>query len=208
MSSKNEIGRFSNGDCCSEECGVSMRNSTIITGIFNGDANVAQCLQYLCRQSIAVEKISVFAAESSNLRVVARRLFAVRLDTGKVISIVGLSGSIAGVLVAMCARVMSPPWELLPELGMLGSLALGAVLGRMCGTLIGCVVASVVSSFPRNLWKGRLARNQVAITVQVQAQSPEKNAIRAIMQEFGTVVTVGQESPTLRKIDPPPVSLG
>ncbi len=204
ISYKIESGRLSRR---SEKC-VSMRNPTTIAGIFDGDANVAQCLKYLCRLSIKVENISISGVESRNLRVLIRRLLAVRPDKGKVISIVGLAGSIAGVLIALCATVTSPPWGLLRDLSMLGSLALGGILGCMCGTLIGCVVASVLSSCPPKVRGGRrLAGNQMAIDVQVPEQSPEKDAVRAIMEKFGAVVTVkGQGVPTPKNVSPPSVS--
>jgi hypothetical protein len=102
-------------------------------------------------------------------------------------------GSIAGVLIAFCANLISAPWGLMRGLGLPASLALGAVLGCMLGTLIGCMVGSVLSVFPHNVQAGRLSGNKVALAVQVLEQSSEKNAVIAIMQEFGAVMTVEAE---------------
>jgi hypothetical protein len=194
------------GDNRSEKC-VTMRIPTTITGIFVDDENVAQCLKYLCRLSIPVENISISGVKSSNLRVLARRLLAISPDKGRVINFLGLSGSIAGLLIILYALVLSPPWGQLRNLGMLGSLALGSILGYMCGTLIGCVVASSLSFFSRNVPEGRLAERKVAISVQITEQFPDKEAVRAIMQEFGAVVTLKEHGLSRPgKLDPPPFS--
>lgn len=193
-------------DGCCKKC-VVMPNPTTITGIFDNDEDVAPCLEYLGGLSVAVENISVSGVESSNLRIVTTRLLAVPPDRSMVIGLFELSCTIAGVLIAMCTSLMSAPPGVLRELGMLGSLSLGAVFGCMCGTLIGCVAASALSSVHRNVHKEKLSRNQVALAVQVPEQSPAKDNVRAIMQEFGAVVTVeGEASPKRRNLGPPPAS--
>jgi hypothetical protein len=169
-----------------------MRNSITVTGIFDGDAGIAQSLEGLRRLSIPVWNISVLNVNFKNLRVIdAARLLAVHPE-GRVISIFGLSGATAGAVFLVCATLLSPPWGLLKGLGFFTSLGVGAVLGCMLGSLVGCAVGSAVAQVSKSARtnEGKLASNKNAIVVQVPEQSPQVQAVKTILQEYGAAVTV------------------
>jgi len=168
-----------------------MRNTITVTGIFEGDAGLAQSLEGLRRLSIPLWNISVLNVNLKNLPVIdAARLLAVHPE-GRVISIFGLSGATAGAVFLVCANLLSPPWGLLRGLGFFTSLGVGAVLGCMLGSLVGCVVGSAVAQLYKSARtnEGKLTSNKNVIVVQVPEQSPKVQAVRTILQEYGAAVT-------------------
>lgn len=181
-----------------------MRTLITLTGKFNSKANLAHCLNCFGKLGIPRGDISTADNSLTHFRGRTSRVSSVDRED-KLGSRFGLPGAIIGGVIGIIGSALSQPWGVLGELGLLGSLALGLVLGCMCGTLIGCLVGSIGSESFATAQEKRTATNKLAISVKLENESFKEQAVKAIMEEFGAVVikTTGPSRASANRESPP-----
>ena len=160
-----------------------MTNFLKVTGTFKNNRSVADCLGYICRLNIPDDKISVSGLDSNN---------APNTDFFGSDDLLGsslrLTGAIVFIGIFFCAYIANVQMALL-----------------LVWLMICTVAPKALFHLPCEQQESQCVRGRVEIAICVSKLS-EQNAVRAIMQEFGAVVTLEiQKSDFGPKLEPPPL---
>ena len=169
-----------------------MTISTKVTGTFDRDAGAGRCIKRLSKLNIQPQDISVAGANSSLMQLLTSQLLKTR-EQGKYIILLSISGAVIGAAIATFALVVCPQGGFLKDLGVLSSLALGAVMGSMCGTVIGAIVGSSLSEFTGSVSNKRLPGGKIIISVDVETAA-RKQSVTEIMKNSGATIAATGES--------------
>jgi len=152
----------------------------LIKGLFQNYADAGRVVRKLIEESnIGPERISVFAADESELRMVAAPVLRRTIDP--FILCFGIGGLLAGMIMGYLAPVPVEAGYTTTTMGILGAF-FGGGAGLSLGLVLGAIFHFDVPSYQSEVKAAPVERGQVMVVVRTRDHD-EHNLVESLMEE-------------------------